>query len=238
MNHAFKATILTLFPEMFPGNLGFSLAGKALQKGIWQLETLQIRDFAEDRHKTVDDTPYGGGAGMVMRPDVLDRAILAAKATNPDAELIYFTPRGERFNQQMATDFSHKNLILLCGRFEGIDERILTTHNPTLVSIGDFILSGGEVAALATLDACVRLLPEVMGQKESLSEESFALSGNLAGLLEYPHYTKPPVWNGLDVPEVLLSGNHANIKKWRLQQSENLTKALRSDLWSQRKMIQ
>ncbi|MEI7669131.1 MAG: tRNA (guanosine(37)-N1)-methyltransferase TrmD [Pseudomonadota bacterium] len=231
----FSTTILTLFPEMFPGPLGHSLAGKALNKGLWQLKTLQIRDFAEDKHKTVDDTPYGGGAGMVLRPDILDKAIESAKNLNPDATLIYFTPRGEVFNQKMANDLYKQNLIMICGRFEGIDERIIEKHNPKLISIGDFVLSGGEVAALTLLDACVRLLPEVIGKNESLNDESFAISGEFAGLLEYPQYTKPQIWQDLEVPEVLLSGDHLKIKKWRKEKSEHLTKTLRSDLWAARK---
>ncbi len=231
----FSTIVLTLFPEMFPGPLGHSLAGTALKKGLWNLKTLQIRDYATDKHKTVDDTPYGGGSGMVMRPDILDTAITDAKSQMPDAQLIYFTPRGAPLTQKLVQDLSQKNLILLCGRFEGVDERVLEIHKPLEISIGDYVLSGGEIAAFVLLDACVRLLPGVMGSKDSLSEESFSENNDFAGLLEYPHYTKPPIWNGNAVPDVLLSGNHANIKKWRLLQSENLTKALRPDLWARRK---
>ncbi len=232
----FSTTILTLFPEMFPGPLGYSLAGKALKNNLWNLETLQIRDFSTDKHQTVDDTPYGGGAGMVMRPDVLDRAIAAAKTRAPEATLVYFTPRGVPLTQKIVHDLAQKQLILLCGRFEGVDERVLETHKPLEINISDVVLSGGEIAAFVLLDACVRLLPGVMGAEDSLAEESFALSGDFSGLLEYPHYTKPPIWNGRSVPEVLLSGNHAAIRKWRIQEAERLTKDLRSDLWARRPM--
>lgn len=231
-NTPFSVTVLTLFPEMFPGPLGYSLAGKALKSGLWTLDALQIRSFATDKHQTVDDTPYGGGAGMVMRPDILDKAIEAAKKQRPEAQLVYFTPRGMPFSQKTAHELVQKDLILLCGRFEGIDERIMETHRPLQVSLGDFVLSGGEIAAIATLDACVRLLPGVMGAGASLDEESFALHGDFAGLIEYPHYTRPPEWNGVAVPDVLLSGNHAEIRDWRLKAAERLTKAARPDLWA------
>jgi tRNA (guanine37-N1)-methyltransferase len=234
MLQRFSATVLTLFPEMFPGPLGYSLAGKALRNGVWSLETLQIRDFSTDKHQTVDDTPYGGGAGMVMRPDVLDRAVTEARSRAPQAALVYFTPRGVPFTQALAHDLAQESLILLCGRFEGVDERVLEVHKPLEISIGDFVLSGGEIAALTLLDACVRLLPGVMGGMDSLNEESFAMYGDFSGLLEYPHYTKPPVWNGLSVPEVLLSGNHAAIRNWRIQEAGRLTKTRRSDLWARR----
>jgi len=236
-NRNFSATVLTLFPEMFPGPLGYSLAGKALTAGLWHLNTLQIRDFATDKHQTVDDTPYGGGSGMVMRPDILDRAIQSARKQSPEATLVYLTPRGMPFTQKTAQEFARKDLILLCGRFEGIDERVIEAHRPHLTSLGDFVLSGGETAALAVLDACVRLLPGVMGDEGSLNEESFALEGDFSGLIEYPHYTKPPVWNGVAVPEVLLSGNHAKIRNWRLKAAENLTRAVRPDLWARTRKI-
>ena len=230
----FKATILSLFPEIFPSVLGGSLVGKALEKRVWQLNTLQIRDFATDKHKTVDDTPYGGGAGMVMRPDVLDAAVREALQKQPNSQIIYFTPRGIPFNQKLAHELVKKDLIMVCGRFEGVDERFLQAHDILEISLGDFVLSGGEIAAMAVLDACVRLLPDVIGSQESLNEESFAIDGNFAGLLEYPHYTKPPIWNGQTVPEVLLSGNHASIKEWRLGQARDLTRKLRPDLWAQK----
>lgn len=225
-----EATVLTLFPEMFPGPLGFSLAGKALQRGLWKLKTMQIRDFATDKHQTVDDTPYGGGAGMVMRADVLDEAIAAAKIPSPAAKLIYFTPTGVPFSQKLAQELSHQSLILLCGRYEGVDRRLLDAHKPLEISLGDYVLSGGEMAALTLLDACIRLIDGVIGDTESLGEESFSLTTDFAGLLEYPHYTKPPVWNGHTVPDVLLSGNHAAIRQWRLREAEKITRARRPDL--------
>ncbi|HEU5048053.1 MAG TPA: tRNA (guanosine(37)-N1)-methyltransferase TrmD [Rickettsiales bacterium] len=235
MKQNFSTIILTLFPEMFPGPLGHSLAGRALQNGLWNINPIQIRDFATDKHRTVDDTPYGGGAGMVMRPDVMDKALEHAKSQLPGALPIYFTPRGKRFDQKIAHELCQKDLILICGRFEGVDERFLQKHEPLELSIGDFILSGGEIAALTLLDACIRLLPGVMGAEDSLNEESFAVDGDFTGLLEYPHYTRPPIWEEKSVPDVLLSGNHAQIRKWRLAHSENLTKTSRPDLWALRR---
>jgi tRNA (guanine37-N1)-methyltransferase len=230
--HSFSAIALTLFPEMFPGPLAHSLAGKALERGQWSLTPLQIRDFAHDKHQTVDDTPYGGGSGMVMRPDVLDAAINHASGLLPDAQVIYFTPRGTPLTQALAHELSLKSLILLCGRYEGVDDRVLQAHKPLEISIGDYVLSGGEIAALVLLDACVRLLPGVVGDNESLRQESFALTSDFAGLLEYPHYTRPPIWNGRAVPEILLSGNHAAIKDWRLREAEEITRARRPDMWT------
>ena len=222
----FTANVLTVFPEMFPGYLGCSLAGKALEEGIWSLNVTNIRDFAEDRHKTVDDTPFGGGAGMVMRPDVLGRAVEAVH--KPNTRLIYFSPRGTRISQQMAEDLAKEGeATFLCGRFEGIDERVLQVYPFEEVSLGDFVLSGGEPAALALLDAIVRLLPGVMGASASLEEESFS-----QGLLEYPQYTRPAEWKGLCVPEVLNSGHHGRVAEWRLAQAEELTKRRRPDLWN------
>lgn len=297
---------LTLFPEMFPGPLGHSLAGRALDEGLWSLQTLNIRDFAEDKHKTVDAPPYGGGTGMVMRADVLAKAINHAKMLLPGATLIYFTPRGERLTQGLIHDILSRSkkksepsaheavphvsgdsraagaLILICGRFEGVDQRVLDHYAPLEISVGDYILSGGEVAALTFLDACVRLIPGVIGKESALHEESFsapvkgwgqvapippgsrrpasrgnnqieerfdcatqscALSANLsknnekntrnsACLLEYPLYTRPPEWMGRAVPDVLLSGNHAEISRWRAEQRETVTKARRPDLWN------
>lgn len=228
----FCATILTLFPEMFPGPLAYSLAGKALERGLWNLKTLQIRDFATDKHQTVDDTPYGGGGGMVMRADVLDAALTHASSLMPQAQLIYFTPRGTPLTQKRAHELSQKNLILLCGRYEGVDERVLEQHQPLEISIGDYVLSGGEMAALVLLDSCVRLLPGVIGDEASLEQESFALATDFAGLLEYPHYTRPPNWNGREVPDVLLSGNHAAIKDWRLNKARQTTQVRRPDVWT------
>ncbi|TAN54879.1 MAG: tRNA (guanosine(37)-N1)-methyltransferase TrmD [Rhodospirillales bacterium] len=209
---------------MFPGPLGFSLAGRALERGIWALETVDIRAFACDKHRSVDDTPSGGGAGMVMRPDVLDAAITAKRGPGP---LVYLTPRGWPITQERVKALAQgPGMTVLCGRFEGVDQRVLDAHEALELSLGDFVLSGGEPAAIALIDACVRLAPGVMGSEESLSEESFE-----RGLLEYPHYTRPQVWEGREVPEILVSGHHAKIKAWRLAQAENVTKARRPDLW-------
>ncbi|MZR29462.1 tRNA (guanosine(37)-N1)-methyltransferase TrmD [Sneathiella litorea] len=226
------AHILSLFPEMFPGPLGVSLAGKGLKDGAWDLKVRDIRDYAIGKHRTVDDSPFGGGAGMVMRPDVLGPAIDAALAGSEEvARVIYFSPRGRVMDQAFARELAEgPGAIMVCGRFEGVDQRVLETRNVEEVSLGDFILSGGEIAALALLDSVVRLLPGVTGNRESLEEESFA-----DGLLEYPHYTRPPVWEGRSVPEVLLSGHHEKIREWRLRQSEELTKARRRDLWDRHK---
>ena len=223
---AWQATILTLFPEMFPGPLGLSLAGKALERGVWSLEAVDIRGFATDRHKTVDDTPFGGGAGMVMRPDVVDAAFEAVAGRPGPA--IYLTPRGRVLDQARVKDLAAGGgLSILCGRYEGVDQRVVDARGLEEVSLGDFVLSGGEPAAIALLDACVRLLPGVVGAAEGLSEESFE-----QGLLEYPHYTRPQDWQGRGVPEVLLSGHHAQIRAWRLAQSERITQERRPDLWA------
>jgi tRNA (guanine37-N1)-methyltransferase len=218
------ATVLTIFPEMFPGPLGHSLAGKALADGRWRLETVDIRDFASNKHRSVDDAPFGGGPGMVMRPDVLDAAITGAGGAGP---LIYLSPRGAVFRQRRAKELAAgPGIRLLCGRFEGVDERVLEARGVEEVSLGDFVLSGGEPAAIALLDACVRLLPGVLGEPETLAEESFE-----RGLLEYPHYTRPQLWQGRGVPEALLSGHHERIRAWRLAQSEETTRRRRPDLW-------
>ncbi|GIK97438.1 MAG: tRNA (guanine-N(1)-)-methyltransferase [Alphaproteobacteria bacterium] len=224
-----RATVLTLFPEMFPGPLGVSLAGKALESGIWALETVDIRDFASDKHRSVDDTPFGGGPGMVMRPDVVDAAIAAATAGRPEAgPVIYLSPRGRLLTQRVVRELAARPAVtLLCGRYEGVDERVLEAHGADEISLGDFILSGGEPAALALIDAVVRLLPGVVGAPAGLEDESFE-----RGLLEYPHYTRPASWQGRDVPEVLLSGHHERIAAWRLRQSEEATRARRPDLWA------
>jgi tRNA (guanine37-N1)-methyltransferase len=227
------ATVLTLFPAMFPGPLGMSLAGKALATGIWTLETLDIRDFARDKHRSVDDTPFGGGAGMVMRPDVVDRAIRAARAERGDRRLIYLSPRGALLKQERVAALSAEaGLILICGRFEGIDERVLSAHAVEEMSVGDYVLSGGEPAAMVVIDCCVRLLPGVMGNAETTAEESFA-----DGLLEYPHYTRPALWSDAEgreyaTPEVLISGDHAKVRAWRRAEAERLTRERRPDLWS------
>lgn len=220
-----QAHILTIFPEMFPGPLGHSLAGRALADGLWDLQTVDIRDFATDRHRTVDDAPFGGGPGMVMRADVLDAALASVEAK--PGPVIYLTPRGRPFDQERAAELaSGPGLTLLCGRFEGIDERVIEARGFEEVSVGDFVLSGGEPAAMTLIDACVRLLPGVIGAEDSLVEESFA-----KGLLEYPQYTRPANWQGRAVPDVLLSGHHENIRAWRLAQAERITRERRPDLW-------
>jgi tRNA (guanine37-N1)-methyltransferase len=223
-----RATVLTLFPEMFPGPLGLSLAGKALGDGTWALETLDIRDFATDKHRSVDDTPAGGGAGMVMRADIAAAAIDAARAkAEPGTPTLYLSPRGKPFTQARAHELAKgPGLLLLCGRFEGVDQRVLEARGVEEISIGDYVLSGGELAAQVLIDACVRLLPGVAGNEVSLAEESFA-----SGILEYPHYTKPREWEGHAIPEVLLSGDHERIARWRREQAEALTKTRRPDLW-------
>lgn len=220
------ARVLTLFPEMFPGPLGQSLAGKALNDGLWRLEATDIRSFAKDRHKTVDDTPFGGGPGMVMRPDVVDAALEAATGDGLKPA-IYLTPRGRRVDQALVQEWAAgPGMVLLCGRYEGLDERVIASRGLLEVSLGDIVLSGGEPAAIAVIDACVRLLPGVMGAAETLEEESFE-----RGLLEYPHYTRPAEWKGMKVPEVLLSGHHEKIRAWRLREAEAATKSRRPDLW-------
>lgn len=229
----FRAIALTLFPEMFPGPLGHSLAGKALEGGLWSLETVNIRDFAADRHATVDEKPYGGGTGMVLKADVIEKSVLYAKEKLPDAPVIYFTPRGRPLTQGDALAGAQTGAILLCGRFEGVDQRVIEHFSMLELSLGDFILSGGEIPAYAYLDACVRLLPGVIGKESALAEESFnpGNSHDFAGLLEYPHYTRPPHWNGHAVPEVLLSGHHEEIKRWRLRQAQDATRTRRPDMW-------
>jgi tRNA (guanine37-N1)-methyltransferase len=222
------ATVLTLFPEMFPGPLACSLAGRALQQGIWSLAAVNLRDFAGDRHRSVDDLPFGGGAGMVMRPDVIARARDHALATGPARPLLYLSARGVPLGQARVQALADgPGLVVLCGRFEGVDQRVVEARGLEEVSLGDIVLSGGEPAALALLDACVRLLPGVIGTSASLDEESFA-----GGLLEYPHYTRPKVWEGRPVPDVLVSGHHAEIRAWRRQQAELATRMRRPDLWA------
>ena len=289
MASLFNAVALTLFPEMFPGPLGFSLAGKALEKGIWSLKTLNIRDFSTDKHATVDASPYGGGTGMVMKPDVIHAAVEAAKAlfspsppegegpTSPspswgegrggglpgkpshkiplpptpngfggrgpnpppqggrEQRIIYLTPRGAPLTQSLLEKLKNLDLIILCGRFEGVDQRVIEHHGMLEISLGDFVLSGGEIAALALLDGCVRLLPGVIGKEDAVATESFASGSEYAGLLEYPHYTRPPEWMGRQVPGVLLSGNHEQIRQWRLEQAKTITSARRPDLIAHKK---
>ena len=222
-----RATVLSLFPGIFPGPLGYSLAGRALDAGLWTLKALDIRAFARNKHATVDDGACGGGPGMVLRPDVVDAA-LAAVEPEPGRR-IYLTPRGRRFDQSEAQALvGEPGVVLLCGRYEGIDERVIEARALEEVSIGDFVLSGGEVAALAVLDACVRLLPGVIGAEDALAEESFA-----DGLLEYPLYTQPRDWNERAVPEILLSGHHARIRAWRQEEAERVTRERRPDLWAE-----
>ena len=224
---AWVATVLTLFPEMFPGPLGCSLAGSARDGGVWRLETVDIRGFARDKHRSVDDAPFGGGPGMVMRPDVVDRAIAEGAGPGP---AIYLSPRGRRLEQARVKELAAgPGVTLFCGRYEGVDERALEARSIEELSLGDFVLSGGEPAAIALIDACVRLLPGVVGEPATLAEESFE-----DGLLEYPHYTRPQEWAGRSVPEVLLSGDHARIRRWRQEQREKATRERRPDLWERR----
>jgi tRNA (guanine37-N1)-methyltransferase len=220
----FRATILTLYPEMFPGHLGFSLSGKAMERGDWSLDTVQIRDFAEDRHRTVDDTPAGGGAGMVLKPDILAHAIDSVAAdTRPR---LLMSPRGKPLTQKRVRELADgEGVVIVCGRFEGVDQRVIDGRQLEEVSIGDYILSGGEPAALTVLDSIIRLLPGVMGNAHSGTNESFE-----HGLLEHPHYTRPQIFEGREIPAVLTSGNHAAIEKWRLEQALRLTEERRPDL--------
>ncbi|WP_135448316.1 MULTISPECIES: tRNA (guanosine(37)-N1)-methyltransferase TrmD [Tabrizicola] len=231
---AWTARVITLFPEAFPGTLGLSLTGKALDFGLWQLETIDLRAFGQGRHRNVDDTPAGGGAGMVLRPDVVDAAIRQARIGTPVDRarwpVIYLSPRGRPFTQAAARRLAGcAGVTLLCGRFEGVDQRVLDHHQVEEISLGDFILTGGEIAAQAVLDATVRLLPGVLGNAASTEEESFS-----DGLLEHPHYTRPAVWEGHEIPAVLQSGNHAEIARWRRAEAERLTRERRPDLWARR----
>jgi tRNA (guanine37-N1)-methyltransferase len=221
---SWTATVLTIFPEMFPGPLAHSLAGKAMAEGLWRLSAVDIRDFATDKHRTVDDSPFGGGPGMVMRPDVIDRAIAGTDAPGP---IIALSPRGRRLDQARVAELAAGlGVRLVCGRFEGIDQRVIEADGIEEVSLGDFVLSGGEPAAITLIDACVRLLPGVIGDAATLDEESFQ-----RGLLEYPHYTRPQEWQGHSVPDVLLSGHHENIRRWRMEEAERATRERRPDLW-------
>ena len=222
------AWVLTLFPTMFPGPLGESLAGTALENGLWSLETVDIREFAGDKHRSVDDTPFGGGPGMVLRADILAKSVDKAVAiAGPEVPIIYLSPRGRPFEQSTARALAQgAGVVLICGRFEGIDERLLEARPIEEVSLGDFVLSGGEPAAIAVLDSVIRLLPDVIGDPKSVCDDSFE-----GGLLEYPQYTRPQEWEGHSVPEVLLSGHHERILKWRRDQAEQTTKARRPDMW-------
>ena len=223
------ARIFTLYPEFFPGPLGKGLYGKALDKKIWKLETINIRDYTTDKHKTVDDTTYGGGSGMLIKPDVIANSL--DKNLKSKERIIYLSPKGKLFNQKFAKELSkEKTLNIICGHFEGIDQRVIEARNIEELSIGDFVLSGGESAAFVMLDAIIRILPGVLGNEKSVEEESFE-----NGLLEYPQYTKPQIWEEKTVPDVLLSGDHAKIKDWRLSQSEAITRDRRPDLWQKYK---
>ena len=221
-----NATILSLFPEMFPGTLDFSLAGKALKNGLWNLKKVNIRDFSNDKNGKVDDVPFGGGHGMVIKPDVLDKAL---KSVSEDkGPRIYLSPRGKKFDQAFAKSLSkEKGAVFICGRYEGVDERFLIHNDIEEISVGDFILSGGEIGAQIIMDATIRLLPNVIGNSKGLVEESFENN-----LLEYPLYTYPRVWNEIEVPKVLMSGDHKKINMWKIKMSENITKSKRPDLWS------
>jgi tRNA (guanine37-N1)-methyltransferase len=223
------AKVFTLYPELFPGPLGIGLYKKALEKKLWSLEVVNIRDYALDKHKTVDDTPFGGGSGMVMRSDVIANS-LDKNISNKKEKIIYLSPKGKKFDQEYAKKIMNKNLNIICGHFEGIDQRLLETRDIEEVSIGDFILSGGEIAAFVLIDIIVRLIPGVLGNSNSLTEETFE-----DYLLEYPHYTKPQKWEKKSIPEVLLSGDHAKIKDWRLSQSKYITRRRRPDLWKKYK---
>lgn len=219
------ARVLTLFPEMFPGSLGHSLAGKALDKGLWALDVLDIRDFARDKHRSVDDEQFGGGAGMVLRPDVIDAALASVEAA--PGPVIYLSPRGRLFDQARARELAQEpGLTLLCGRYEGVDQRVLDARRIEEVSVGDYLLSGGEPAAMVVIDAVIRLLSGVMGNEGSLNEETFE-----QGLLEYPLYTRPADWQGRTVPDILSSGHHEAIRRWRREQAEQVTRERRPDLW-------
>ena len=221
----FVATVFTLYPDLFPGPFSEGLYGKALEKKIWNLQKVNLRDYAEDKHKTVDDTPYGGGPGMLIKPDVIGNAL--DKNTKKGEKIIFLTPRGKVFNHECAKKFSQEKIInIICGHFEGIDQRVIDSRNIEEISIGDFVLSGGETASYVFLDAILRLIPGVIGNENSVAEESFE-----NGLLEYPQYTKPQIWEKKSVPNVLLSGDHAKIKDWRLLQSEAITRDRRPDLW-------
>jgi len=224
-----KARVFTLYPELFPGPLGSGLYKKALEKKLWSLEVVNIRDYATDKHKTVDDTPFGGGSGMLMRADVIANS-LDKNISNKNEPIIYLSPKGKKFDQTYAKKILDKNINIICGHFEGVDERLLETRNIKEVSIGDFVLSGGEIGAFLVIDTVVRLIPGVLGNSNSLAEETFERN-----LLEYPQYTKPQKWEKKEVPDVLLTGDHAKIKNWRLAQSEVITRRRRTDLWKKYK---
>ncbi len=225
----FQAQVFTLYPEVFPGPLAKGLYGKALSNKLWNLSVINIRDAATDKHKTVDDTPYGGGTGMLLKADILAKSL--DRKVKKGERVFYLSPKGKKFDQKLAQDLSkEKSISLICGHFEGVDERVLTTRNIEEISVGDYVLSGGETAALVVLDSILRLLPGVLGNEKSSIDETFE-----NGLLEYPQYTKPQIWEEKSVPEVLLSGDHTKIKDWRLSQSEAITRVRRPDLWQKYK---
>ena len=225
----FQAQVFTLYPEVFPGPLAKGLYGKALSNKLWNLSVINIRDAATDKHKTVDDTPYGGGTGMLLKADILANSL--DRKVKKGERVFYLSPKGKKFDQKLAQDLSkEKSISLICGHFEGVDERVLTTRNIEEISVGDYVLSGGETAALVVLDSILRLLPGVLGNEKSSIDETFE-----NGLLEYPQYTKPQIWEEKSVPEVLLSGDHTKIKDWRLSQSEAITRVRRPDLWQKYK---
>ena len=223
------AKVFTLYPELFPGPLGVGLYKNALEKKLWSLEVINIRDYSFDKHRTVDDTPFGGGSGMLMRADVIANS-LDKNITDKNEPIFYLSPKGKKFDQNFAKKILDKNINIICGHFEGVDERLLKTRNIEEVSVGDFVLSGGEIGALVIIDSVVRLIPGVLGNANSLTDETFEKN-----LLEYPQYTKPQKWEKMDVPEVLLTGDHAKIKGWRLDQSEDITRRRRPDLWAKYK---
>ena len=223
------AKVFTLYPELFPGPLGVGLYKNALEKKLWSLEVINIRDYSFDKHRTVDDTPFGGGSGMLMRADVIANS-LDKNITDKNEPIFYLSPKGKKFDQNFAKKILDKNINIICGHFEGVDERLLKTRNIEEVSVGDFVLSGGEIGALVIIDSVVRLIPGVLGNANSLTDETFEKN-----LLEYPQYTKPQKWEKMDVPEVLLTGDHAKIKGWRLDQSEDITRRRRPDLWDKYK---
>ncbi len=223
------AKVFTLYPELFPGLLGVGLYKKALEKKLWSLEVINIRDYAMNKHKTVDDTSFGGGTGMVMRADVIANS-LDKNISDKEESIIYLSPKGKKFDQAYAKKIMNKNINIICGHFEGVDQRLLETRNIEEVSLGDFVLSGGEAGSFVVIDTILRLIPGVLGNPDSLAEESFERN-----LLEYPQYTKPQKWEEKDIPEVLLSGDHAKIKDWRLSQSEDITRRRRPDLWKKYK---
>ena len=220
-----KARVFTLYPELFPGPLGIGLYQKALEKKLWSLEVVNIRNYAEDKHKTVDDTSFGGGSGMLMRADVIANS-LDKNISNKDEPIIYLSPKGKKFDQIYAKKMLNRNINIICGHFEGVDQRLLETRNIEEISVGDYVLSGGEIGAFVVIDAVVRLISGVLGNSSSLAEETFERN-----LLEYPQYTKPQKWEKKDVPDVLLTGDHAKIKDWRLSQSKDITRRRRPDLW-------